>query len=676
MKKDSQRLGVEIGGTFTDIMYVDNPNDIKEIRTLKVPSTPANPEIGVLKGVDELSLDWTTVNEVLHGSTVGTNAVLERQGVPTALLVTEGFRDILEIQRGDKENIYDIFYQRPQPLVPPNRVFPVRERMAFDGTILEELDTDQVALIASRLKEMGIVSVAISFLHSYANPAHEEQAKEVILKNAPGLLVLTSSELLPQFREYERTSTTVMSAYIAPIMTRYVESLRNELIARGFDGQILITQSNGGMLPAEAIQREVVRTLLSGPAAGVTGGIYAAGQVGFDNVITIDMGGTSTDVCLVNKGKPLVTTENKLSGLPSAVPMIDISSVGAGGGSIAWLDEGGMLRVGPRSAGADPGPACYDRGGQQVTVTDCDLWRGIIRPEKFAGGNYPLSRAASEKAIGALAAKLDMDNDLVAESVTKIAESNMMQAIRVVSTQRGHDPREYVLVAFGGAGPVHAVGLAEELGMEKVLIPRHAGILSAFGLLTADIARDYVQTKVSLTTDLTRAVIEDQLNELTRRAQLEFSQYGYDSRDIIFYPSCDARYYGQASELNLPLGEEMREPEEIAATFHKQHQQRYGFSSPKHIVEIVNYRLQAVVLRDKPVLKFDSTSLQPEFEFSPLLIDGKWVDCRFVDRSSLPLGYVVSGPIVIEEDTSTCYIPPGWRAEVLENGSILVNREE
>ncbi|NLG69351.1 MAG: hydantoinase/oxoprolinase family protein [Firmicutes bacterium] len=675
MRPSKLRVAAEIGGTFTDIMVLEQRSHEAVVHTLKVRSTRKAPEEGVLAGLDRLSLDWGVVAEVLHGSTVATNAVLERKGVPTCLLVTEGFRDLLEIQRGDKENIYDIFYQRPAPLVSREWVIGVRERMLADGSVLESLDEDQVRRAAGLMNEGGIRAVAICFLHSYANPAHELRAKEIIEQVMPRALVLTSSELLPQFREYERTSTTVMSAYVAPGMVRYIESLKHELARRGYRGELLITQSNGGTIPAPAIRREVVRTLLSGPAAGVTGALYVARQAGVQDIITVDMGGTSTDVCLVDGGQPYVTTENKVGGLPVAVPMIDIVSVGAGGGSIAWVDEGGMLRVGPQSAGADPGPACYGLGGQEPTVTDADVFCRLIRADHFVGGAYPLDVEAAEVVIRGLADRSGMRPDEAAVAIRRIVEASMMQAIRVVSTQRGHDPRRYTLVAFGGGGPLHAIRLAEELGIRRVLVPRHAGLLSAFGLLVADVARDYVQTRVSLASSLTPVEMRQQFERLMDRAVEELTGYGFSPEELVFYQSCDVRYQGQAFELSIPVAG-LPDPAEVARQFHEEHRQRYGFASPGEPVEIVNYRLKAVVPRSVEEINFaPPAGVEPRAESARALIDERWQECLFVDRRSLPVGYAFTGPAVVEEETSTCYVPAGWSASVLENGSLWVERE-
>lgn len=679
MEHVKRKFAAEIGGTFTDIIYFQEKDGKSVLETLKVASTPSHPEQAVIEGADRLISEWSDMGEMLHGSTVATNAVLERCGVKSALLVTEGFADVLEIQRGDKENVYDLFYQRRKPIIPRNMVYPVMERVTADGEILKDLDEGQIRAIARELKEKAVKSVGICYLHSYAFVDHEKRTKEILEQELPEVIITASYEILPQFREYERSSTVAITSYIAPVMVNYIEKLYGELKQRNFNGEIFITQSNGGIIPMGALRKEVARTLLSGPAAGVTGAAFMAHQLGMDNIITLDIGGTSADVCLVNHGEPLVSTENKIDGSAIAVPMLDIVTVGAGGGSIAWMDEGGMLQVGPKSAGAVPGPACYDRGGDKPTVSDALAYRGFIRPEHFAGGNYPLKVENARKVMGELAEQAGVSPDEIAEAIIRIMEANTMQAVRLVSTERGYDARQYTMVAFGGGGGLHAANIADELGITNVLVPCYAGILSSFGLLVADVIRDYVQTHVSRCSDTTSEMLKGQFNQIQEHATRSMVSYGFDRDKIVFKYAVDARYLGQAFELQLDFDEIPQCASEVAALFHEKHLARYGCNSPDNDVEIVNYRLKTVIPQDNRLL--ESMKYDPKLDkYNPtgsnILIGGRWLECKFYTWSCLPRNAEIQGPAVVEDDTTTCFIPECWVGYLQENGSLLLKRKE
>lgn len=675
MGKANRKFAAEIGGTFTDIIYFQEQDGKSLLRTMKVASTPAQPEQAVIEGADRLIGDWKDMGEMLHGSTVATNAVLERKGVKAALLVTEGFADVLEIQRGDKENVYDLFYQRPKPIIPRNMVFPVAERVTADGEVLKALNEDEVRAIAGELRKEEVSSVGICFLHSYAYSAHESRVKEILEEELPGAIITASYEILPQFREYERSSTVAITAYIAPVMVNYIEKLYGELKNRHFRGEIFITQSNGGIIPMGALRKEVARTLLSGPAAGVTGAAFMARQLGITNIITLDIGGTSADVCLVNRGEPLVSTENKIGGSAIAVPMLDIVTVGAGGGSIAWLDEGGMLQVGPKSAGAVPGPACYGRGGDQATVSDALAYRGFIRPEHFAGGNYPLNVENARTVIGELAGQVQAAPDELAEAIIRIMEANTMQAVRLVSTERGYDARQYTMVAFGGGGGLHAANIAQELGITRVLVPCYAGILSSFGLLVADVIRDYVQTHVSRCAETSSELLREQFVQIRENAVENMVSYGFKRESMVFKYAIDARYAGQAFELQIDFDELPENAGEVAEAFHRLHLARYGCNSPDNEVEIVNYRLKTIIPQNNHLLeemRYCAVTDKYESSRSPVLIGGKWKDCDFYTWSKLPAEAVIHGPAVVEDDTTTCFIPEHWDGFLQENGSLLL----
>ena len=677
MEHVKKKFAAEIGGTFTDIIYFQEKDGRSVLETLKVASTPSHPEQAVIEGADRLIPDWSNMGEMLHGSTVATNAVLERGGVKSALLVTDGFADVLEIQRGDKENVYDLFYQRRKPIIPRDMVYSVTERVTADGEILKKLDEEQIHAIARDLKAKDVKSVGICYIHSYAFAGHEKRTKEILGQELPEAIITASYEILPQFREYERSSTVAITSYIAPVMVNYIEKLYGELKKRKFNGEIFITQSNGGIIPMGALRKEVARTLLSGPAAGVTGAAFMARQLGIDNIITLDIGGTSADVCLVNNGEPLVSTENKIDGSAIAVPMLDIVTVGAGGGSIAWMDDGGMLQVGPKSAGAIPGPACYGRGGDKPTVSDALTYSGFIRPEHFAGGNYPLKIENAGRVMGELANQVGVSPDEAAEAVIRIMEANTMQAVRLVSTERGYDVRQYTMVAFGGGGGLHAANIADELGITKVLVPCYAGILSSFGLLVADVIRDYVQTHVSRCADTTSEMLKEQFMQIQKHAADNMVSYGFDRNKIIFKYAVDARYLGQAFELQLDFDEIPQSAAEVAEVFHERHLVRYGCNSPDNEVEIVNYRLKTLIPQDNHLLesmKFSSKADKYDNTGSNVLIDGTWINCSFYTWSYLPENAEIQGPAVVEDDTTTCFIPEHWVGLLQENGSLLLKR--
>ncbi len=480
------RVGVEVGGTFTDLVAIDGDR----VRIGKVPSTPGRPDEGALAAIESAGIALSEVTDLVHGSTVATNAILERKGAPIAVVVTRGFRDILLIQRHNRKRIYDLFYKKPAPVASRADTFEVTERIGPDGTVVEPLDETAAQAVIERIaSDPRFQAVAVCLLNAYANPAHEHRLAELIRARRPDLPVTCSSDVTREFREYERASTTCLAAYVQPVIDRYLSRFSRALGARGFAGRFSIMQSNGGRLPAEGMSRNAITALFSGPAAGVTGAVRQAGQSGFADVITFDMGGTSTDVCLVANGTPALSAETEVDGLPIRTPVLDIVSVGAGGGSIVWVDDGGLLRVGPRSAGADPGPACYGRGGQDPTVTDAHLIRGTIQPEAFLGGRMKVDADASRTVFQALAERFGAGLREIADSAVRVADASIVRAIQLVSTERGRDPRDYVLVPFGGAGPLHAARVAEDLGIQTICVPPNAGVLSAYGLLAAD----YVQ---------------------------------------------------------------------------------------------------------------------------------------------------------------------------------------
>ena len=483
---DAVRVGVEVGGTFTDLVAFEKDG----VRITKVPSSPLEPHRGAIAALDESGLALAAAEDLVHGSTVATNAVLERKGAKVAFFATEGFRDLLTLQRQSRRSIYDIHYRKPEPVVPRCDTFEIPERIGPRGEVVTALDEAAARhRIAQALQGGGYESVAICFLNSYANPAHERRVATMVAERFPAVGITCSSDVTREFREYERASTTTLAAYVQPVIDRYLGEFERALDERGFAGRFSLMQSNGGRLPASGMAGNAITSLYSGPAAGVMGAIRQAGRSGYRDLITFDMGGTSTDVCLVQGGTPVLTSDAEIDGLPIRIPVLDIVTVGAGGGSIVWRDDGGMLRVGPRSAGAEPGPACYRRGGAEPTITDAHLVRSTVLADTFLGGRMDVDPELARDAFAALARQFGRSVEEIADDAVRVAEHNIVRAIQLVSTERGRDPRDYVLMPFGGAGPLHAARVADVLGIATIVIPPAAGVLSAFGLVAPDFVR-------------------------------------------------------------------------------------------------------------------------------------------------------------------------------------------
>lgn len=670
------RVGVEIGGTFTDLVALDGHGAISTCKVLSVPSSPAE---GALAGLREWGEPLDGVEVLIHGSTIATNTVLERTGAVTALIVTRGFRDVLEIQRHERTRVYDLYYQKAVPIVPRWLVLEVDERIAADGSVVRPLEDTRRVLddLGKLIEEERVESVTVVLLNSYRNPMHEAALGKAVRARFPELPVTLSVEVLPQFREYERASTTVMSGYLKPVIQRYMDTLQKGLVARAFDGDLHIMQSNGGIFPVAAAQQQAVNVILSGPAAGVVGAARVAATAGCRNIITLDMGGTSTDVCLVHDGEPRVTVDSRIDGLPIVVPMVEIITVGAGGGSIARMDPGGLLKVGPGSAGADPGPSCYGRGGDEPTVTDANVLCGRIRPAQFFGGNLRLRSDLATSALSRLAGNLGMDTVALAEGIIQVANSNMMDAIRLASLERGHDPRDYVLVAFGGAGGLHACSLAEDLEVGTVLVPRNPGLLSAYGLLVSDFRREFVRTELTGAADLKADRVLEVFAGLESQGRREFERYRVSRRGIVPSPSVDLRYVGQDLDLNIPVdlarvATQVLNP--AIEEFHQAYDRRCGHCFPDAEVEVVNYRLTVTVPNEAPAMRMDTGVGSPSAEAGEAYTGGRWVECAYFERRRLPPGFSADGPMVVEEATATTFVPPGWNASVDGWGNLMLAR--
>jgi len=679
------KLGVDVGGTFTDLVLIDEKT--KLINITKVPSTPRSPDQGVLNGIKKVSslfsVDPSEIDFLIHGTTVATNALIERKGIETALIVTQGFRDVLHIARQIRPKLYNFFERRPDPFIPRHLRFEVPERILCTGEVREPLDEEAVRFIADQIAERKIGVVAVCLLHSYANPSHEQRVRDILLERVPGLKVSLSSEVLPEFKEYERMSTTVINAYVMPIVERYLHQIQESLKHLHVRSDLHIMQSNGGVMTSETAGQKSVHTVLSGPAAGVLGGVTLSKMVGEEDVITIDMGGTSFDVSLAYKGQPTFTMESDIGGHIIKIPMIDIKTLGAGGGSIAWVDQGGALQVGPQSAGADPGPACYGQGGKEPTVTDANIVLGYLNPEYFLGGEMKLNVDLAKQAIMEKVAKpMGLPLEQAAEGITRVVNSTMMRGIRMVSVERGYDPRDFTLVCFGGAGPVHAVKLAQELNIPKLIVPEGPGVNCALGLLMADFRHDYSQTFLHLMGTLDPARLTQGFRALEEKAMDQMIHEGVPEKDVILLRSLDLRYLGQGYELEVQapnVNYEKKDLEALAQELSRVHHEKYGYTMAANTVEIVNLRLTAIGGLSKPEIKEEAPAGKDPGgalkENRRIFMDGKFVKAAIYERKKLKCGNEMKAPAIIEQLDSTTVLFEGYKATVDRYRNLIIERE-
>ena len=679
----SYRLGVDVGGTFTDLALFDV--ETNRLEFTKTPSTPANQAIGVIRGTQKLiqrcDIPPSDITFFIHGTTVATNALLERRGVRTALVVTTGFRDVLQIGRQDRPHLYDWRVHRPEALIPPHLTFEVRERLLYTGEIVVPLEAEEVEDVVERLRVAEVEAVAVCLIHSYANPIHEQLLGKALTDALPGLTIALSSDILPEFKEYQRMSTTAINAYVAPVMGRYLRGLQRTLAEIGVPAELHVMQSNGGIMGVTTTIEKPVHTILSGPAGGVIGSVALAAQAGEPNVISVDMGGTSFDVSLTYQGQIRRTQESEMEGMVIKTPMIDIHTLGAGGGSIAWIDTGGALRVGPHSAGADPGPACYGQGGDQPTVTDANLVLGRLNPDYFVGGDIQLDVEAAQSAIRRhIAEPLGMSLEHATEGIIRVVNANMVKGIRVVSVEKGHDPREFCLVAFGGAGPVHAAELASELNIPRVLVPVAPGVTSALGLLMSDLRHDYVSTLLRPLDGLTAKDLAASYSELEKEARAQMNKEGVSGDQFSLLRMADLRYVGQGYELEVPVspvGEEVK-VEDLTQRFHHLHQGQYGYAHQDASVELVNLRLSAIGRLPRPQLAAEPLdgTVDPDCALKAqrqVYLAGAYHETPVYDRAHLCPGDVIRGPAVIEQVDSTIIVWPNQDSCVDAYRNLIVN---
>ena len=680
------RIGVDSGGTFTDVCLFDDATGRVEV--WKVPSTPADASLGIANGVEEgVALIGIHPGEIVyfgHGTTVATNALIQHRGAKTGLIVTDGFRDLLEIGRQKRPDLYDLQAEKPPALVPRDLRLEVPERLRHDGSIETPLDETAFRIAVRTLRAAGVKAVAVCFLYSFIRPTHEEIAARILQEEFPEAFSCVSHDVAPEFREYERLSTTVVNAWLGPVMQGYIQRLARRLAELGVTATPHLTQSNGGVIGFDRAARLPVRTVLSGPSTGVVGAQAIGRLAGLNDLITFDMGGTSTDVALIAGGACRLSSEASVHGYPIKAPMLDIHTVGAGGGSIAYIDSGGLLKVGPRSAGADPGPVCYDRGNAEATVTDANVMLGTLNPTHLLGGRMPIRRDLAQAAIGRLAATLGMDAMATAQGIVSVVTANMVRAIRVISVQRGHDPRDYTLVAFGGAGPLHAARLARELDIGRILVPRNPGILCATGLLLTDLRADFAATRLNT---LGEAALPDMASifaELAARAQAWFAHEAIAPAAQHIARTVDMRYAGQNYELPIAMPDGPIDPaalNALAVGFSKAHRRMYGFVAEEDPVQLVTFRVEATGLVPKASFTAESDAGP---DASSALIGwrkmwlpeaGGFVDCPIYDRDRLRAGNRIAGPAIIEQMDATTVILSGMTARVEKYLNLMLEND-
>lgn len=672
------RVSVDIGGTFTDFVFYDSKTG--EYREGKVLTTHDDLSDAIIAGLDMEIADYAEIDFFVHGTTVGLNAFLERRGVRVAIITTEGFRDVYELARGDRPEMYDRFYRKPVPLVKRSDIYEIRERILYDGSVSTALDEESVREAARRIAEKGYDSVVICLINSYINPAHENQAADLIRQLLPDLQITASHVVAREWREYERTSTATVNAYIAPIVREYLTLLENRMEGKDYHRAIHIMQSNGGLMTSGVAKDKPIFTLMSGPVGGAIGKNSLFETLGYRNLIGIDMGGTSFDVSMLIDGKPDLSTETYLEGFPILSPMVNVYTIGAGGGSLVTL-EGKGLRVGPKSAGSNPGPACYGNGGTQATVTDANLALGRIDAENFLGGRMTLDTAAARRAIQAVADEIGLDLTETAEGICQIANANMAGIIRQITVRKGIDPRDFAIVAFGGAGPMHAAFIAEELGIQTVIVPQMPGTYSAWGMHQCDLRQDAVRTYRENLENVEISRISGLFQQMKDEVSAILLQQGVSAEQIIYEKTVDMRYVGQDYTLNVSFrSDDEITAESIAAlrqAYHDYHQQVYGHHNPTGAVETVNIRMSGIGRIDrvqKTALPEQSGLQAKPYKTAQVIFSGVPQQTGIYRREDLRPGMDMQGPAVIEELSSTTVVPPQYTLHVDGYENIILRK--
>lgn len=683
----SYKIGIDVGGTFTDLVISDEQGSQY---LFKSSSTPSDPSLGVFNCLQQAAESFALplrellaeVETIVHGTTITTNAALTHKGARTGFLTTRGFRDLLNMRRGMKNGErYDLQLAPPPVLIERALTLTVDERVDASGEILIGLNESHVREAAQHFRNHKVEAVAVSYLWSFLNPAHELRTREILQEELPEVYISLSCEVLPQIRVYERHSTTALNSFTGPPLAGYLQQLQEKLKAEGYSGLLTIMQSNGGCMSPDLSARFAVNTLLSGPAGGPVAGIHYGELHNFNNIITVDMGGTSFDVAIIREQTPVITSDNEVGGYHVAVPMLDIHTVGAGGGSIAWIDDGGMLHVGPQSTGAEPGPACYGRGGKLPTVTDADLILGYLDADFFHGGALTLNRDAAIEAIDThIATPLNISVEEAAYGIYRVANSIMSAAVNVVTVQRGHDPRDFVMIVAGGAGPVHAVPIARELSISSLLVPRESSVFCAAGMLLSDLKRSYVRSCTSQQGKTRLEEIHRHLTDMKDSAIESFSGEGIEISTLEFQYSADLRYVGQFNEVEIKGFDNMEVNEDnwnrLVQTFHQRHDELYGYNTPAMEVELINLRLNAIGQTDKPQRQHQTPQAKDAShalkQSRRAYFDTAYIDIAVYDALKLQSGNVISGPAIIEQATNTIILPEGAQLNCDAWGNFLI----
>ena len=676
------KIGIDVGGTFTDLVAFDEKAG--EIFFLKVPSTPFDPSKGVIDALKDLMKKREPeVSLFVHASTIGTNLFLGQLGLKIpkgAVITTEGFKDILEIGRQKRPELYNPFFERPRPLIERHLRFGIKERINFKGEVLKPIDEQEIKSVAQKIKQEKVETIAIVFLHAYINPEHEKKAKEILKQQLPGMVIMISSEIDPEYREYERMSTTVINSLLVPVVSTYLRKIKNRLKELKVKAPLYIMQSNGGLATFEVASQIPVATIESGPATGVIASAYWSKMLGIENILSFDMGGTTAKAGVVVKGIPQMINEYEVggnvhsgrilkgSGYPIRYPFIDLAEVSGGGGTIAWIDHGNALRVGPLSAGADPGPACYGKGGENPTVTDANLILGRLNPVGISGGKIKVFSELAEKSIRKkIAEPLGISIVQAAYGIIEIVNTHMIRALRLVSVERGYDPRDFVILAFGGAGPMHAAFLAEGLGVKNIVIPPNPGVFSALGLMLADFRHDFVRNIMKPASEINTELLEKIFGEIEKKAKKILQKEGFSPNHIVMERNLELRYLGQSYELIVPFHKNFKV---ILQLFHQKYQKMYSYSMPDEPVEVVNIHLIAYGLIRKPKFRkipFTSSSSDALIDKKMVFFKGNaWIETPIYSRDALLPGHKINGPAIIEQSDATTVIPPGWNAVVDE----------